>query len=107
MSDSACASVRSWSLCCCRASARSARAPAAAAAPSEHGTPLDDYLDNLKTLRTTFLQTLADPHGHEIDRATGTLLVPRPGKFSWEIHPQMADADGAVGSSPARGDAAS
>ena len=53
-------------------------------------TPLDAYLDNLKTLRASFLQTLADAHGHEIDRATGTLIVSRPGKFSWEIHPQNA-----------------
>jgi outer membrane lipoprotein carrier protein len=51
-------------------------------------TPLDAYLDNLKTLRANFLQTLADAHGREIDRATGTLIVSRPGKFSWEIHPQ-------------------
>jgi outer membrane lipoprotein carrier protein len=57
-------------------------------------TPLDGYLDNLKTLRATFLQTLADPHGREIDRATGTLIVSRPGKFSWEIHPQSAGANG-------------
>jgi outer membrane lipoprotein carrier protein len=51
-------------------------------------TPLDAYLDNLKTLRADFLQTLADAHGREIDRASGTLIVARPGKFSWEIHPQ-------------------
>jgi outer membrane lipoprotein carrier protein len=51
-------------------------------------TPLDRYLDDLKTLRATFLQTLADAHGREIDRATGTLIVSRPGKFRWEIHPQ-------------------
>jgi outer membrane lipoprotein carrier protein len=53
-------------------------------------TPLDAYLDNLKTLRASFLQTLADVHGREIDRATGTLIVLRPGKFSWEIRPQSA-----------------
>jgi outer membrane lipoprotein carrier protein len=51
-------------------------------------TPLDSYLDDMKTLRATFLQTLADAHGKEIDRSTGTLIVSRPGKFSWEIHPQ-------------------
>jgi outer membrane lipoprotein carrier protein len=68
--------------------APSARAANAAA------TPLDSYLDNLKTLRATFLQTLADPHGREIDRATGTLIVSRPGKFSWEIHPQSPSASG-------------
>jgi outer membrane lipoprotein carrier protein len=54
-------------------------------------TPLDAYLDNLKTLRASFLQTLADPHGREIDRATGTLIVARPGKFSWDIHPENSN----------------
>jgi outer membrane lipoprotein carrier protein len=62
-------------------------APAAFAA----ATPLDSYLDDMKTLRATFLQTLADAHGKEIDRSTGTLIVSRPGKFSWEIHPQKTD----------------
>jgi len=52
------------------------------------GTPLDRYLDELKTLRATFQQTVSDAHGNEIDRATGTLIVSRPGKFSWEIHPR-------------------
>src|SRR5262249_30287355 len=66
------------------------------AAANTAPTPLDKYLDNLHTLRTTFLQTLADPHGREIDRATGTLIVQRPGKFSWDIHPQpVATTDGA------------
>ena len=55
-------------------------------------TPLDSYLDDMKTLRATFLQTLADAHGREIDRSTGTLIVSRPGKFSWEIHPQGSGA---------------
>lgn len=64
------------------------KAPAAAAPAATAPTPLDKYLDNLKTLRTSFLQTLADAQGHEIDRSTGTLIVARPGKFSWDIHPQ-------------------
>ena len=55
-------------------------------------TPLDKYLDNLRTLRASFLQTLADAQGREIDRATGTLVVARPGKFSWDIHPQSTAA---------------
>jgi outer membrane lipoprotein carrier protein len=67
--------------------------PALAAAPP--ATPLDAYLDNLHTLRATFLQTLADGHGHEVDRATGTLIVQRPGKFSWDIHPQTPGAGAA------------
>jgi outer membrane lipoprotein carrier protein len=69
--------------------------PAATAAASAAPTPLDKYLDNLHTLRTSFLQTLADPHGREIDRATGTLIVQRPGKFSWDIHPQPVAVDSA------------
>ena len=72
-------------------------AAADAAAPAPGGTvatPLDRYLDNLRTLRATFLQTLADPNGREIDRATGTLIVQRPGKFSWDIHPQPVSAGG-------------
>jgi len=63
-------------------------APAAYAAAT---TPLDAYLDDMKTLRAAFVQTLADAHGKEIDRSTGTLIVSRPGRFSWEIHPQNMD----------------
>jgi len=51
-------------------------------------TQLDAYLDHLKTLRASFVQTLADGQGKEIDRASGTIIVQRPGKFSWDIHPQ-------------------
>jgi len=70
--------------------------PPPAAAPATAGpTPLDKYLDNLHTLRTSFLQTLADSHGREIDRATGTLIVQRPGKFSWDIHAQPVAGDSA------------
>jgi outer membrane lipoprotein carrier protein len=76
-----------------------APAPAATPAPAESPvTPLDKYLENLRTLRTTFLQTLADPHGREIDRASGTLIVQRPGKFSWDIRPQPVS-----GGAPAAG----
>jgi outer membrane lipoprotein carrier protein len=67
---------------------------AGATSNSSSATPLDKYLDNLKTLRTSFLQTLADSQGREIDRSTGTLLVVRPGKFSWDIHPQTGEAGG-------------
>jgi outer membrane lipoprotein carrier protein len=75
--------------------------PAAFAA----ATPLDSYLDDMKTLRATFVQTLADAHGKQIDRSSGTLIVSRPGKFSWEIHPQGAASTvagaGATGSAGA------
>ena len=61
---------------------------AAFAQPKQGATPLDAYQQDLKTLRVEFLQTLVDAHGKETDRATGTLIISRPGKFSWEIHPQ-------------------
>lgn len=63
--------------------------PAALAA----ATPLDSYLDDMKTLRATFLQTLVDAHGREIDRSTGALIVSRPGRFRWEIHPPGSGSD--------------
>ena len=68
---------------------------ARAALARSGGTPLDDYLDGLKTLRASFLQTLTDAHGRPIDRATGTLIVARPGKFRWEIHPQSLEGEAA------------
>src|SRR5213080_3089699 len=69
------------------------------AAAQAAATPLDGYLDGLRTLRARFLQTLVDAHGREIERATGTLIVARPGKFSWEIHPQHP----AAGDDPGHG----
>jgi outer membrane lipoprotein carrier protein len=73
-------------------------APPAVAAPADNvSTPLDKYLSDLKTLRTSFIQTLADGQGREIDRAAGTLVVARPGKFSWDIHPQAVPAGGDAG----------
>jgi outer membrane lipoprotein carrier protein len=75
------------------------QAPAGAQASSSAPTPLDRYLKNLKTLHVTFLQTVADAHGAEVGRATGTLTVERPGKFRWDIHPQSVaqGADAAPG----------
>ncbi len=63
-------------------------------AAATFATPLDSYLDNLKTLRTSFLQILTDAHGREIDRSTGTLIVVRPGKLRWEIQPQGSATGG-------------
>jgi outer membrane lipoprotein carrier protein len=84
------------------ASAAAASAPAPNQEPNApttpvEATPLGPYLDNLKTLRASFLQTLADPKGREVDRAIGTLVVSRPGKFSWDIHPQPPPGGGGAG----------
>jgi len=88
--------------------AAAADPPAAAPAPvpvaaaqstpaQSQPTQLDAYLDHLRTLRASFLQTLADGQGHEIDRASGTIIVQRPGKFSWDIHPQSGSGAGTAG----------
>jgi outer membrane lipoprotein carrier protein len=90
-------------------------APTTGASTPNSPTQLDGYLNNLKTLRATFLQTLADSQGREIDRSTGTLIVARPGRFSWEIHPQAVNtatgpgtgAGNAAGANNATGTAAS
>jgi len=72
-------------------------ARAAAPAPA---TPLDQYLDGLRTLRTEFSQTVVDGKGEEVQKAEGKLTIVRPGKFRWELTPsgnpsaQLMVADG-------------
>ena len=88
------------------AAAGATAAPAVAVPADNISTPLDKYLSDLKTLRTSFIQTLADGQGREIDRAAGTLVVARPGKFSWDIHPQTVQTDGATGAAGASSGAA-
>lgn len=85
--------------------------PSATSAAPQAPTPLDRYLQHLKTLRVTFLQTIADAQGAEVGRSSGTLIVERPGKFRWEIQPQAAasatpssqGAAAAQGSAPSGG----
>ena len=59
------------------------RAPAAS-----KPTPLDRYLKRLKTLSVSFRQTIASASGAEVGRSRGTLVIERPGKFRWDIHPR-------------------
>jgi outer membrane lipoprotein carrier protein len=66
--------------------------PASAAAAAD--TPLDRFLRDLKTLRVAFTQTLVDARGRQLDRASGTLVVVRPGKFRWEIQPDGMEGSG-------------
>jgi outer membrane lipoprotein carrier protein len=89
------------------AAADATTAPAVSVPADNISTPLDKYLSDLKTLRTSFIQTLADGQGREIDRAAGTLVVARPGKFSWDIHPQAVQAADAGATGGAGGGAAS
>ena len=80
-----------------------AQTQAGAQAPSTAPTPLDRYLKNLKTLRVKFLQTIVDAQGAEVGRSTGTLIVERPGKFRWDIHPQTTAQGSAPGQNTAAG----
>ena len=62
-------------------------------------TPLDGYLDQLKTLRAEFEQTVTDGKGERVQTAQGTLVIVRPGRFRWELtpsggEPQLLVADG-------------
>ena len=71
-------------------------APLTAAA----ATALDNYLQDLASLRTEFTQVVVDARGQQLEAGAGTLLVRRPGRFRWEYTPQGAGpqllvADGA------------
>lgn len=63
-------------------------------------TPLDNYLAQLKTLRTEFSQEVTDSKGRQVQNAAGKLTIVRPGKFRWELtpgggaSPQLMVADG-------------
>ena len=74
--------------------AAAAQAPVAAVAQTP--TPLDRFLSRLHTLRVSFRQTLVDAHGALLSRSAGTLIVERPGKFRWSIHPLPAQAGAAA-----------
>ena len=59
-------------------------AGAAQAAPA---TVLDRYLSDLTTLRAEFSQVVTDGRGDEVQRARGSFVIQRPGKFRWELTP--------------------
>lgn len=58
------------------------------AAPND--TPLDRYLDGLKTWRAAFTQSLTDARGRTRGVTRGTLVLQRPGRFRWESAPDGA-----------------
>jgi len=56
-------------------------------------TPLDSYLEHLKTLRAEFSQVVTDGKGREVQNARGKLVIVRPGRFRWELTPSGAGAN--------------
>lgn len=76
----------------------SAHAQVQGRARTQQRTPLDRFLDHMHTLRVRFRQTLVDAHGGLLSRSAGTLIVKRPGKFRWSIHPLAGSSgSGAAG----------
>ena len=51
-------------------------------------TALDAYLAQVKTLRAEFSQVVTDAKGALVQRAGGSFVIKRPGKFRWEVTPQ-------------------
>ena len=72
----------------------------AAASFAQAQTPLDGYLEHLKTLRAEFSQVVTDGRGLLVQKADGKLVIVRPGRFRWELtpeggtSPQLMVADG-------------
>ncbi len=60
----------------------------ASSAGAQAQTPLDRYLDQLETLRAEFRQVVTDGRGDVVQRASGKLVIVRPGKFRWELTPE-------------------
>ena len=53
-------------------------------------TALDAYLAGVRTLRAEFTQQVTDGRGSQVQRANGSLVILRPGKFRWELTPVNA-----------------
>lgn len=60
-------------------------------------TPVEQYFQNLKSLRADFVQTVFDDQSQLLQASSGRLHMQRPGRFSWdytEPFPQMIVSDG-------------
>jgi len=69
---------------------------ATASAARADATVLGRFLEGLKSLRATFSESVADAHGKVVEQSSGELLVLRPGRFRWEIHPSGQSGAGQV-----------
>lgn len=58
---------------------------------------LSGLLDQMKTMRSNFTQTIYDNHGKAISKSDGEMALQRPGKFRWQVKapmPQIIIANG-------------
>jgi len=53
-------------------------------------TALDTYLAQVKTMRAQFSQVVTDAKDVVVQRASGSFVIQRPGKFRWEVTPEGA-----------------
>jgi len=44
-------------------------------------------LEAIETFRSTFVQSITDPEGHELQKVSGKLVVKKPGLFYWQVDP--------------------
>ncbi len=58
---------------------------------------LDNFIQSVVTFQASFEQIVFDANGQEVEKASGTVLLERPGKFRWDYaapYPQQIVADG-------------
>ena len=58
---------------------------------------LNNFVKTVETFQARFTQTVLDPHGQVLEKASGLFILERPGKFRWdykEPYPQYIIADG-------------
>jgi outer membrane lipoprotein carrier protein len=77
-----------WSAIAATIAVAATAVAASAALAGEAATPLDRYLDGLKSLQTDFAQQVLDAKGTEVEAGSGRLLISRPGKFRWQYAPR-------------------
>ncbi|MGC4028052.1 MAG: outer membrane lipoprotein chaperone LolA [Steroidobacteraceae bacterium] len=65
--------------------------PAMHLVAADVATPLDRYLDDLRTWSATFRQSVTDAKGRQMQDGEGRLIIVRPGRFRWESTPAGAD----------------
>lgn len=73
---------------CARVAITMTLAVVASFAHATEVTVLDRYLDDLRSWRTAFTQSLTDARGRARGTTQGTLVLQRPGKFRWESAPE-------------------
>lgn len=54
-----------------------------------YASELSDLLNQMKTMRASFKQTIYDNNGNAMRPSTGSMALERPGKFRWQVAKPM------------------